>query len=68
MPAGEVIAGVTVQLLGQVQVRQLTPTPAGFGFAQPGVDHIGQNGRAQALDAGHGIGLRASADPLLFER
>src|SRR6266568_1181393 len=64
---GEVVARVTVQLLGEIQVRELPPATRALLLGEFAMDHVGQDRRAQTLDPRHRIRFAVSAVPLPFE-
>src|SRR5439155_20563569 len=57
-----------MQLLGEIQVRELPPAAGALFFGEFAMDHVRQDGGAQTLDSRHRIRFAASAVPLPFER
>ena len=64
---GKVVARVTMQLLGEIQVRELPPAAGVLFLGEFAMDHVRQDGGAQTLDPRHRIRFAASAVPLPFE-
>ena len=65
---GEVITRITMQLLGDIQIGELSPSMRALRLGEFAMDYVGHYGRAQAFDSGHWIGLTSSPGPFLLER
>lgn len=61
----EVAARVAVELLGEVEIGEGTPMIGGIGISG---DDFGDDGGAEALDAGNGAAVVAGGCPAVFER
>lgn len=55
-------------MLGEVDVRELAPTPCEFGFGERARDHVRHEGDAQQLYARHNFLFAPALEPLGFQR
>ena len=65
---GKVIPRVAMELLGDIKVRDLPLAARALLLAEFTVDHVRQDGGAQAFHPAHRVGFTTAADPLLLER
>lgn len=66
--AVNIIGGIVIELLREVDVGEVLPAAMALGFGDAALDHGGDDGGAEAADAGlDGFVVVAGTDPFVFE-